>query len=132
MGLGTRHLREIAREAAGPDSPRAATARDELLQQGRRSGRQPHVQELVVQLRRAQDDESRRRIAELLGRVSGQNEEALAVLKELQAETRGDEGRRELNEALLTAILGVNPYDREAQREALERGLEVPIQLLSD
>ena len=111
-GGESRHLRETARTAVtAPDEVARADARDELLALGRRSGRQPHVDELLRLLRGAEDDQHRLRAVELLGALSYQRAPVLEELRGLERETRGDPARARLHEATVTAIHDINPYE---------------------
>lgn len=108
----SRHLRQTARIAVtAPDEAARADARKELLALGRRSGRQPHVDELLSLLRGARDDQHRLRTVELLGALSYQRAPVLDELRGLERETRGDPARASLHEATVTAIHGINPYE---------------------
>lgn len=106
-----RRLRETAHEAVmGVDEAARGSARRDLLAIGRRSGRQPHVDEIVSLFRGAGDDAVRLRAATLLGSLSCLSEEVLDELRRARAETAGDASRATLHAAVTVAMRLVDPY----------------------
>jgi hypothetical protein len=110
----TRRSRSLAAEAraavGAADDDRRRLAAEALLELGRRSGRQPHVTELLGLLRTAPDDEQRERAAVLLGALTYENAPVLDELRALEAETRGDPDREVLHDAVVSSIRQIDPY----------------------
>jgi hypothetical protein len=107
----SRDLADTARQAiTAQDEPTRERARQELLVLGQRSGRQPHVAELVRLLDEVESDTARTRVVELLGRLSYQNRSVIEALHRLRDATRDDPSRGALHEAVLEALRQVDPY----------------------
>lgn len=105
-------LEEAAGVYARNGDPEAvATAREQLLAQGRRAGARDYVVVLHEALEAADNDHQRIRLVRLLGELSYQYEPLLESLRTLYRETGDDSGRSELHEATLEAIRDVNPYE---------------------
>lgn len=106
-----RTLRDTARQAiTAPDEVTRQRATQELLALGQRSGRQPHVDELVRLLDEVERDEARTRIVELLGELSYQTRSVIEALHRVRDATRSDPSRATLYEAVLAALRKVDPY----------------------
>lgn len=110
-----RELRDAARVFAANESPaQSEKARETLLGQGRRAGRQPSVDILMDALAAADSDAERVRLLCVLGEISGQHPPLLDVLRGLRQATAGDPERQLLHEVTLHALYGVNPYENMA------------------
>lgn len=106
-----RRLRATAREAVlDADERVRGRARDALLALGRRSGRQPHVDEIVSVLRATEDDAIRARAVTLLGSLSYLGREVLDEFRGLHDETADDRSRASLHAAVSIAMQQVDPY----------------------
>lgn len=104
-------LEETARTAVtAPDAGAREEARRTLLALGQRSGRQPHVDELVRLLEDAETDEVRMRVVTLLGGLSYLYDGAIEPLRRLHAETRGDTARADLHAEVAAALRRIDPY----------------------
>jgi len=107
----SRALVEEARTAVtAPDEQARERAAAGLMELGRRAGHQPHVEELLLRLRVASDDERRQRAVGLLGALAYENPPVLDELRALEEETRADPERIELHDSLVAAIRAIDPW----------------------
>ena len=108
---GRSQLEETARTAiTAPEEATREAARRELLALGQRAGRQPHVDELVRLLERAESDAVRMRVVTLLGGLSYLYEGAIEPLRRLHADTRDDPKRADLHAEVAAALGNMDPY----------------------
>lgn len=106
-----RDLGDTAREAiTAPDKRTRDRSTEELLALGQRSGRQPHVDELLRLLDEVESDADRTRIVVMLGQLSYQNRSVIEALEYLRDATSKDPSRETLHQAVLEALRQVDPY----------------------
>lgn len=100
----------VATYATSEDPQDVETARQQLLEIGRRAGNPPQVRALLAHLEEAEDDDQRIHLMVLLGELSYQNQAVLDALNGWMAASRDDPQRQALYHAASRAASVVNPY----------------------